>query len=298
MSEISRPEQFKIEKIKTAEVAINNALSKLKNVGLFSAAYLDKIKLVLFPEKEDSSVLVYKNGKIEEKKKEQSYSVDNFMNGLETDYVGLNSIDDYESFNMNDLNDHQFVETLFYKERPSYDEFVAHETGHNVFDLAYKQTEGDFEIFDFLDENGNKKGETTDCSEDYKNKIMEKIQKLFDKYDVKLSIAEFDLQRQKIAEIFALLTQREFSKRLGTFEKNHANVNMDKAKKVSSDLTEQVHELNVKTRRNISVDNFYSENHMLSFIIAPILEHEYPDFNERIKFFELEIEVLKNEIHS
>ena len=217
MSEIFRPEQFKIEKIKKAEVAINKTLSELRNADLFSVAYLDKIKLVLFPEKEDEHpVLVYENGKIEEGK-DRSYSFGNFMNGLETDYVGLNGIDDYESFNMNDLSDRQFVATLFYKERPSYDEFVVHETGHNVFDLAYKQTEGDFEIFNFLDENGENKGGTTDCSENYKNKIIEKIQKLFDKYDVKLSIAEFDLQRQKIAEIFALLTQREFSKRSGTF---------------------------------------------------------------------------------
>lgn len=90
------------------------------------------------------------------------------------------------------------------------------------------------------------------------------------------------------------MIQREFSKRLGTFEKNHGSVGIDRAKEVSSDLTEQINELNVKTGRNISVDNFYKENHTLSCIVVPILEHEYPDFNERMKFFELEIEVFKN----
>lgn len=294
MSEIFRPEQLKIEKAKKAEAAISKTLSELRNIHLFSAAYLDKIKLVLFPEKEDGHpVLVYENGKIEEER-ERNYSVGNFMSGLETDYIGLNSVDDYESFNMNELSDYQFVVNLFYNERPPYNEFVAHEIGHNIFDLAYKQTEGDFEVFDFLDKNGNNKGETTDCSEDYKNKIMEKIHKLFDKYGVELSIAEFALQRQKIAEIFALLIQREFSKRLGTFEENHGSVSIDKAKEASSNLAEQLHELNVRTGRNISADNFYRENHTLSCIVAPILEHEYPDLNKRMKFFELEIGVLQN----
>ena len=74
-------------------------------------------------------------------------------------------------------------------------------------------------------------------------------------------------------------------------------MNMDKAKEVSSDLAEKIHELNVKTGRSISVDNFYKENHTLSCIVAPILEYEYPDFNERMRFFELKIGVLKNEIH-
>jgi len=298
MSEIYRPEQFKTERIKSVEIAAGKTLSELRSVGMLSTAYLDKIKLVLFPKKEnEGTVLVYENGKIEEKREGQDYSVGNFMNGLETDYIGLNSVDDYKSFNMNDLSDHQYVATLFYKERPPYNEFVTHEIGHNVFDLSYKQTEGDFEIFDFMDENGNRKGEATDCSENYKNKIMGKIQKLFDEYSIGLSVTEFDLQRQKIAEIFALLIQREFSKRLGTFERNHGNVGIGRAKEISSDLAEQIKKLNEKTGRNISTDDFFRENHILSFIVAPLLEHKWPDFNERMKFFELEIGVLKNEIH-
>lgn len=44
-------------------------------------------------------------------------------------------------------------------------------------------------------------------------------------------------------------------------------------------------ELNAQNERNCTVEDFCRENHSLSFVVAPLLEQEYPDFNQRLDIF-------------
>lgn len=262
------------EKEKTESEAenINHALDEIKETGLFPNEYLNSLKIVVFDNELKPQELIDSGKMIEADLGD--FDARDFMFGKRTDFVVTHPKDAFEKRSSEKIDDRHFFPTAFLEGRLSYEEFLSHEIGHNIFDKEYKNKFGDFK---------EKEG-VTDVSNEYKRNFGLKIKEsLSDRYP-RLDIDRFKLNRFNISEIFAYLYEKEYCKRSGDNFENHERAE----EKIDSFLEDQegfLSDFNEKHSRNCTLEDFYEENHILSLLVTPILEKKYPEFQERTAIF-------------
>jgi len=259
-----------LEELSETQLAVEKAIGKIRAANIFDPAYLDNLRLAVFYK--NGQAVLLENGKFKDAAEE--IKVDDFMQGKRSDFAGILPKNEFFNYNRADLSDRQFINQLFFPEQMTYEEFIVHEIGHNIFDLEYKKRVGDYE----------KRDDLTDVSEEHREKIKKQLGPLIEEKFPGLDYNKFEFNRQQIAEIYAMVCQREFCQRTNENFEAHGNV-FERVKTFLSDPKKAVAELNTKYQRNCSIEDFYKENHTLSFVVAPLLEQEYPDLNERLNIF-------------
>jgi hypothetical protein len=288
----NQPEKGDAEYLEDIHREAKHVLEELRASGIFDDSYLHELRLVFFSQSRKNAVL--QSDALAYDSKNQYTDMRGFELGLRTDFTALVPKEEYEA---EYLLDDQRIQELFCTQRFPYAEFAAHEIAHNVFDKAYIRTYGDYAVYE--EQNPDTKeieGEITDCSEAYKAKIADALQELFNEQHVPLAAdAFFDatrIGRQKIAEIFALMVQREFSRKTNQPNCKEHEAMDARTKAVLADPQKAIDAYNQKTGRKVTQEDMYRENHVLSFIAVPLLEKKYPDFKERLKFFCLKTQGL------
>jgi len=249
---------------------INLSLEKIRKSGLFDPEFLDNLVLISFG---DEKTFKFQEGKNKEISKGEFNALE-FMQGKRTDFVGINPRDEFEKYDTAELSDRQFLPFIFAEGKLTYNEFVAHEIAHNLFDRLYIQNIGQYE----------EKDDITDVSEDYRNKIKSLIIPLVEKNFPNIDIGRFSFNRQQIAEIFGMLYEREYCQRANENSEMHNRIG-ENIQKFAQNPEKILAEFNKEHNRNCTMDDFYTENHMLSLIISPLLEREYPEWKDRINLF-------------
>ncbi len=282
--------QFEAEKTE-----IQGFINKIKESGIFDSDYLNNIKLA-FPTADNNKVLVHQNEKIETDDSNKYTDIRGFELGIRQDFIPLEDKQSFEAQSMQ-MHDNQRIQELFYSVGIPYDEFIAHELGHNVYDKAYVKSQGEFEIYGEQDPNTKEtKGIMTEVSDEYRAKIIDKLKTLLAEARVNLDVKKFfgDEQnnRQKIAEIFALIIQREYAMRLtSSYLSEHQAVD-SRVKDFLDNPEKVVAKYNQTTGRQVTIEDFYRENHILSFVVVPLLENKYKSFRDRINFLEVKPDKL------
>jgi hypothetical protein len=269
-SQEKKPEPEKDERVFEIKNEVIHSLDAIRQTGLFSDDFLNKLTLVIFGKERNHK---FENGEIVEVPRDQFDKMD-FMQGRRIDFVGIDPKDEFEEFMKNALKDKRVLELIFLDGPLSYDEFIAHEIAHNLFDKYYIQKVGNYE----------ETGDVTDVSDDYREKIREIIIPLVKKHCPNIEIEKFLFKRQQIAEIFAMLYEREFCRRSNTNLEVHNEVE-ENVSKFFGNPDKMLAEFNKKFKSNHTIDTLYVENHSLSIIIAPLLEKEYPGWEERMNIF-------------
>lgn len=263
-------ESFELKKPQKKEVEqFYDAFQKVKASEIFDADYLDNSKVVIFGKR--SFVCEQNNSR---PMINEEFVDDDFLFGKRTDFIAVTEKNEYENYTIEKLDDRQFIVFYFFNKKPSFEEFIVHEAAHNVFDIEYKKRFGEYE----------EKGNLTEVSEDYGNKMKKYIIELIKKYYPNMDVEKFNFIRQPICEIYALLYEREFCKKIGINTELHDQVE----KNVQTFINDPVNELkkfNAKYDRNCSMEDFFKESHILSLIVAPLVERECPDFKDRLKVF-------------
>lgn len=257
-------------KLSETESSVKQALAIIEATNVYDQTYLRNLRLVIFGENEQ---FLLENNTLNRVEK-GAFDVQDFMQGKRTDFVGVSPKGEFLGYDRKNLSDRQFVIQSFFPEQMTYEEFIAHEIGHNVFDNEYKMKQGEYED----------DGSLTDVSDEYRYLIKGLIKDLVEKYFPGLDIGKFEFNRQQITEIVALIYQREFCKRANNNSDPHNKV-LERMRKFLENPEQAITELNALNERNCTVEDFYGENHSLSFVVAPLLEQEYPDFNQRLDIF-------------
>ncbi|MFA6973132.1 MAG: hypothetical protein WC238_00135 [Parcubacteria group bacterium] len=253
---------------------IAEALKKIDGADIFDKNYLEKIKIVVFGY-DQRKVGVFENGSMHDTGTEE-FSLQDFMQGKRTDFVGIHPKSEFMELDLTKLADKQFLPFLFFDGKLQYEELVVHEMAHTLFDLQYKAANGDYEDRDGL----------TDVSEKYREYVVNEIKSLFGAKYPKLELDNFSFSRQQIAEIFAFAYQREYCNRSNENMEVHVELQA-RGKEFLTEPEKILADFNKKNERNCSMTDFYEENHILSLLVVPLLEEKYPNFKERIKFFNL-----------
>lgn len=252
------------------ESSIRQALAAIEATNVCDQTYLKNLRLVIFGENRQ---FLFENNTLRGVEK-GTFDVQDFMQGRRTDFVGVSPEGEFLGYDRKNLSDRQFVIQPFFPERMTYEEFVAHEIGHNVFDKEYNAKQGEYRGDETL----------TDVSDEFRDSIKSRLRDLIGKYFPNLDVERFEFNRQQIAEIVALVYQREFCKRANNNLDPH-NKALERMTKFLENPEQAITELNAQNKRNCTVEDFYRENHSLSFVVAPLLEQEYPDFNRRLDIF-------------
>jgi len=278
-----------------AKAEIQNTVRKIGQSAIFNDAYLSQIRLAFLTSDLDR-VLVHHGETVSADDTKKYTDERGFELGIKRNSIPL---EDRQSYEAQSMHDSQRIQELFYSVGIPYDEFVAHELGHNVFDRAYVKSYGEFEIYGEQDpDTAETKGVITDVSKDYRAKIIGKLKTLLTEAGLNLDVDSFfgdeRNNRQKIAEIFALMVQREFAVRTNSsYLAEHQAVDsrvrtfLENPEKAIADYIQ-------KTGRQISLEDFYRENHTLSFVVVPLLENQYKNFDKRAKFLEVDTQGLLN----
>lgn len=261
------------ERLSGEQKNVSEALEKVESVNIFGHNYLKGIKVVISSNQEKANI--FENGIIG-KADMKEFSALDFMHGKRTDFVGISPKDEFMDFNFEDLDDKHFLPFLFFNGKFTYEEFVAHEIAHNIFDKQYKLTHGEYEIHNNL----------TDVSGEYREYILHEVIDLIGSKYPKLELDKFSFNRQQIAEIFAYMYQREYCFRANENVEVHSKLRQ-RSEEFLSDPKKALADFNRKNRRNCSLLDFYEENHILSLLVVPLLEEKYPDFKKRLEFFNL-----------
>jgi hypothetical protein len=268
-NEWPKNETFELKKEKEN---VAQALEKIKSTGIFNEEYFNGLNLVIFSGKK--SVGQFKSGEIQ-KTDFEKYKSQDFMQGRRTDFVVIHPRKEFENSDVEKLDDRLILPFIFVEGRLTYNEFLVHEMAHNVFDKEYIERCGNFK---------DEKNGITNVSSEYKEKIKLQIKELLESYYPKFDIEKLDLKRQKIAEIYAMLYEREYCRRtdenLEVHNKVKGNVDL-----FMSDPERSLSDFNAQHGRKCTMEDFYDENHIISLIVAPLLEEKYPTFIDRIKFF-------------
>ena len=246
-----------------------NSLEIVKSSNIFQADYINASRFVIFG---DQNIIYGENNVRPMNDNEFDYH--DFTLGVRTDFIALNNYDDYEKFTMENVDDRHFIASYFLSERPTYEEFIAHEIAHNIFDINYKQRFGEYEI----------KNGIPEISDDYRDKIKYHITELTKKYYPTLAIEKFSFNRQQISEIFAMIYQRQFCENTGINSNTNTLVE-NNVQSFVNDPTGELQKFNSLHNRQCSIDDFYSENHILSLIVSNLIDKEYDDFNNRLALF-------------
>jgi hypothetical protein len=266
-SQENKPESERSLEIRNELV---HSLDAIRKTGLFSDAFLDKLTIVVFGKKGEYK---FENGEIAEVPQNQFNKMD-FMRGRRTDFMGVDLRDEFEESMRRVLENKRVLELIFLDSPLTYDEFVAHEIAHNLFDKQYIQRIGEYEETEGI----------TDVSNEYREKIKKIIIPLIKQHCPNVEAEKFAFSRQQIAEIFSMLYEREFCRR--------SNANLEMHSAVEKNVTrffnnpeKMLAEFNEENTSSHTIDGLYVENHSLSIIVAPLLEKEYPSWEERKNVF-------------
>lgn len=249
---------------------IIHSLDNIRKTEVFDPDFLNNLVLVCFGE---NKTYKFQGQKIIEARKED-FSMQDFMQGRRTDFTGINPKREFEKFDTSSLEDKQFLPFIFFEGKLTYDEFVAHEIAHNLFDKQYIKDVDQYE----------ERCGITDVSEEYKMKVKKMIAPLIKKHYPNIDIEKFAFNRQQIAEIFTMMYEREFCQKANDNSEMHRRVK-ENVQKFTDSPEEALIEFNKKHHRNCTMDDFYQENHTLSLITAPLLEETYPEWEERKNLF-------------
>jgi len=231
--------------------------NKIKSSGIFRSDYLNNLKIVIIGSKESDD-----------------YNINDFIYGRTTDFVAIYSREDYDKLDPKDNDDRHAIAWYFLTEKPYYEEFVAHEIAHNIYDLEYKK-----HIGRYIDKNN-----IPAVSDEYSDNMRGLFSAIILENYPKLDTNKFEFNRQQICEIFALLYEREFCKRVGINIEAHSNVEKNCQTFINNPEGELA-KFNSNNGRNCTMEDFYSENHILSLILAPLIENKYADFDDRMALF-------------
>jgi len=146
----------------------------------------------------------------------------------------------------------------------SYEEFLTHEIAHRDFDENYLKK--------FKEYKEDEKGETK-LQEEYQGEISQKIHDILSKSGItENDIQAIKLSRRAVCEVYALMFQREYAKRTRKFEHHH-------------EVSQNFQLLLQNFPEKINKTEVLSESHIFSYLLVPLLEKEYPDFEDRKKWF-------------
>lgn len=245
-------------------IAPNQLVTPMENIrssGIFESDYLNNLKIVTF---ENEGV----------NNEDNKLNIEDFILGRTTDFVGIYSRANYDKLDPKENDDRHALAWYFLTERPTYDEFIAHEIAHNIYDLEYQKYFGKY-----VEKNG-----VPEVSDEYSNKIKLNFSSIILEKYPKLEVDKFGFGRQQICEIFALLYEREFCKREGINTEAHLKVKIN-CQKFIDDPEGELLKFNSENNRNCTMEDFYSENHILSLIAAPLIEDKYDNFYDRLALF-------------
>lgn len=268
------------------EKRLRDTLEKIRETKLFDPEYLKTILVVVFGVYSNEAKGVFRNA-LPVSDVNEKFDAHDFMLGKRTDFVGINSPEEFEKLEPSALSGRQLLPFLFLSRMPLFEEFVAHEMAHNVFDRLYREKYGEY----IAHPSG-----ITEVSDAYSKNIKEQLLDVWDnRYPLKEypsfnreHVKKLDFSRQQIAEIFAQLYQREFCRRSGINMKVHDEV-QERVEAFIRDPASKIQALNESNKRKdgnerkVTLEDFFVENHTLSLIMAPVLEEKYPDFSERIE---------------
>lgn len=236
-----------------------NPMDVIKSSDIFEPDYLDNLKIVTFGD----------NGA-----NDGVSNIEDFIYGRTTDFVGVYNQADYERINLKETDDRHAIAFYFLTEKPVYDEFLAHEIAHNVFDIEYGKHFGKYKGKDGIPA----------VSDEYSNKIRNNFSEIILETYPHFEINKFKFSRQQICEIFAMLYDREFCKRNGINIEAHSRLK-NNCRTFLDNPENELSKFNSENNRNCTMEDFYSENHILSLIAAPLIEDKYADFNDRLALF-------------
>lgn len=270
---ISAPEQKRVTD------ALSEAVAEIKRTKIFPDDYLQRVPMIVHYT-ESEVALAYKDGQAEIELG-KLFPRQEFVRGQRIDFIAL-APPEYLHFDRSNLPARRLITDYLLPEDPTYAEFIAHEAGHNMFDQHYHEKYGDYSV--------NSRNET-DVTEEFRDKIRNKINALLKKHNVPLDASRFPLRRQQIAEIEALCYQREFCRRSDINWQQQAALE-SKARRFVTETDTVLSEINQQYNREgnegnkmkTSIEDFYEENHNLALVIAPLLDKEYPEFNDRLQF--------------
>ncbi|MEI7689891.1 MAG: hypothetical protein WCI79_02930 [Candidatus Saccharibacteria bacterium] len=235
-----------------------NAVDIVRAAGIFDPGYLDGLRVVTFDGNEPSDGVS---------------NLEDFIYGRTTDFVGIHSRAGFEAIDPKQVDDRRAV-ALILAELPTYDESVAHEIAHNVFDIEYAKRFGGY-----VDDGG-----IPEISAEYSDQMRAKLSGMIKEQYPNLDLNKFEFNRQQVCEIFAMLYEREFGKRQSDNNAAHEAV-AGNCQRFMADPESELARFNAETGRNCTMEDFYSENHVLSLIATPLIEERYPDFGDRLAVF-------------
>jgi hypothetical protein len=269
-SPVEKPQIEESERRLEIKRELIHSLDTIRQAGLFDDAFLDELTLVIFGEKRNYR---FQNGEIADVPKNQ-FDDQDFMQGKRIDFTGINPKDEFEEYMKEALKKKHVLELIFLNGPLIYDEFVAHEIAHNIFDRQYVQRFGEYK---------QKEG-ITDVSDDYREKIKQVIIPLIKQHYPQAEVERFEFSRQQIAEVFAMLYEREFCRR--------SNINLEVHEAVERNVfnffdnpEKMLAEFNGRNGSSHTIETLHVENHSLSIIVAPLLEKDYPEWEDRINIF-------------
>ncbi len=273
--EVSESER---EKMLNIEKEINEALDKIKKVNLFEEQYINEMTLVIFDDGTNEPVHKFNQQNIDSVSGTEDYSFDDFKKGKRTDFVWMIAKKDLEKWNIKALESKQILQAYFFENGLTYEESIVHEMAHNIVDIKYKKENGEYE-----EDKANP--ELTDVSDEYREEMKEKILSLLKKKYPNIDTDEFVFDRQQIVEIPAFLAEREFCRRSGSNIEMHEELDR-RADIFCKNPEEFIEKINQKDKKKFDIESsLYLEDHVLSFLVAKLLEEEYPDFEERMNIF-------------
>ena len=242
----------------------DNPMESIKSSGIFDQEYLDNVNIYVFNINDDKTL---------DREGKTIYSSD-FIYGKTTDFVGVNSKADYEKLDPKSADDRHAIAFYFLEKLPTYDEGVAHEIAHNVYDLEYKKHFGEY-----IEKDG-----IPAVSDEYSDKMREKFSNILLESYPNLETDKFSFSRQQICEVFTYLYEREYRNRKNVNNETNPKVKKN-CQKFMNNPEEKLLKFNHENNRNCTMEDFYSDNHMLSIILAPLIEEKYADFDERLVLF-------------
>lgn len=274
IAEFELAERFEHEKIVEMQKEISSAMNVVYESRLFNEKYLDQVVLIA----RDSQRKKYKftrNGAAEVDWDE--YHIDDFMRGQRRDFVGITPKDDFEVHMKKAFDEKKVFEVAFFDDVITYEEFIAHEIAHNDFDIKYFEKFGEYKEIDGI----------TDVSGEYRDDIKKVIIPLISEKFPNINMDQFSFNRQQIAEIYAFLYQREFCKRSDINVEMHERLD-EKVLEFFEDPKGMLHKFNEENNHDFTIEgHVYEENHVLSLIVAHLLEDEYPSWEDRVSIFSL-----------
>lgn len=272
LTELELIDRLEREKISEMQKDVSAAMSAIYASQLFDEKYLNQI--VFISRGNDRRKYKFTSNSALEVDRDE-YDIDDFTQGRRRDFVGIAPKEYFDAHMKKAFEEKRVFEVAFFDDVITYEEFVVHEIAHNDFDVRYFEKFGEYSEID----------EITDVSEEYREKIKKVIVPLVREKFSNIVMDHFSFKRQQIAEIFAFLYQREFCRRSDINTEMHEGLDK-KVLEFFEDPEKMLRNFNEDNGHDFTIEgHVYEENHVLSLVVAKLLEDEYPDWEDRISIF-------------